>query len=419
MAYQLGALGAIKTPELVKMSKPTSGNYSQLFGQMNRNQQALGQREDRATLNALGSARAEAIMDGQGGSAELQGIREAQTKALDAQDIPLYDKLTGDLKAQMQIESAEAKADPLGKTQLGRDRLAQSQKKGRELPLIEQAVRDQTTAKEKALNILDEYFNLEEEATKDVKNQFRARYMDEWRKQKEAMAVLSRYPESSSHNFQKLYEWSKAVAGGAKERNAKAITDATVESLMAKAGMTRQEAKGYVKKLELEEKSAEQKLRFAEQNQGMKKRKEDLDYDVKRGAELRKELSDLDLAKPEYYEGLKSQAMVSANAKNPFILAKLLSQIIEKGLAVNEGEVRGLMGADDSSIRKWVDQLTGAPEDKIIKLQSLIGELADNRIKASRDIISKSQYKSPSAGESKKTEPTKALTFDPATGKFN
>ena len=122
MAYQLGALGAIKTPELVKMSKPTSGNYSQLFGQMNRNQQALGQREDRATLNALGSARAEAIMDGQGGSAELQGIREAQTKALDAQNIPLYDKLTGDLKAQMQIESAEAKADPLGKNQMLRKR---------------------------------------------------------------------------------------------------------------------------------------------------------------------------------------------------------------------------------------------------------------------------------------------------------
>jgi len=91
MAYQLGALGAIKTPELVKMSKPTSGNYSQLFGQMNRNQEALGQREDRATLNALGSARAEAIMGGQAGSAALQGIRDAQAKALEAQDVPLYD----------------------------------------------------------------------------------------------------------------------------------------------------------------------------------------------------------------------------------------------------------------------------------------------------------------------------------------
>ena len=74
MAYQLGALGAIKTPELVKMSKPTSGNYSQLFGQMNRNKEALGQREDRDTLNALGSKRAKAIEGGQGGSQALKAI---------------------------------------------------------------------------------------------------------------------------------------------------------------------------------------------------------------------------------------------------------------------------------------------------------------------------------------------------------
>ena len=417
MAYQLGALGAIKTPELVKMSKPTSGNYSELFGQMNRNQEALGKREDRATLNALGSARAEAIMGGQAGSAALQGIRDAQAKALEAQDVPLYDKLTGDLKAQMQIESAEAKADPLGKNQLGRDRLAQSQKKGRELPLIEQAVRDQTSAKENALNILDEYFNLEGDKDKAVKSQYRQRYMDEWRKQKDAMATLSRYSDSSSHNFQKLDEWSKAIAGGAKERNAEAVANATIEKLMAEAGMSREEAKGYAKKLEMEEKEREQKLRFEQESQGFKREKEKLDLAVKKGAEVRKELADLDLAKPAYYEGLKSQAKVTANAKNPFILAKLLSQIIEKGLAVNEGEVRGLMGANDSSIRKWVDQLTGAPEDKILKLQSLITELADNRIEASKGVLSRSQYNTNKKTEPKKTE-VKALSFDPATGKF-
>jgi len=160
MAYQLGALGAIKTPELVKMSKPTSGNYSQLFGQMNRNQQALGQREDRATLNALGSARAEAIMDGQGGSAELQGIREAQTKALDAQDIPLYDKLTGDLKAQMQIESAEAKADPLGKNQMLRKRAENVGRRGvtGNAQSIQTAIKAQAPFETK-LNILENELN--------------------------------------------------------------------------------------------------------------------------------------------------------------------------------------------------------------------------------------------------------------------
>ena len=125
MAYKLGSLGALSKPELVQQNKSQPSNYNQLFSQMNRNQQALGQREDRDTLNALGSKRAEAIMGGQVESPAIKAIKEAQAKALNVdKDIPLYDKLTGDLKAQMGIESAEAKADPFGKNQMARDKMA-------------------------------------------------------------------------------------------------------------------------------------------------------------------------------------------------------------------------------------------------------------------------------------------------------
>ena len=387
MAYQLGALGAIKTPELVKMSKPTSGNYSQLFGQMNRNQQALGQREDRATLNALGSARAEAIMDGQGGSAELQGIREAQTKALDAQDIPLYDKLTGDLKAQMQIESAEAKADPFGKNQLGRDRLAQSQKKGRELPLIEQAVRDQTSAKENALNILDEYFNIEGDKSKEVKSQFRQRYMDEWRKQKDAMATLSRYSDSSSHNFQKLDEWSKAIAGGAKDRSAEAITDATIEKLMVEANMTRQEAEGYAKKLAMEEKKTEQDLQFKREDQARKAKKFREDSELAKIAETRKMLKDEELAFPTVYNQYIADANIALSSKNPAQLAKILNGMVEKGLSTNESEIQAIVNKDAGQIKRWYYSTYGTPAEALKSMHSDIMTMAKGRQKRSQSLI--------------------------------
>jgi hypothetical protein len=160
MAFQLGALNTPRT-ELVKQDPYKSGSYSNLFSQMNRNQEALGQREDRATLNALGSARAEAIMAGQAGSAKLQGIREAQTKALDAKNIPLYDKLTGELKAQMQIESAEAKADPFGKTQMARKR-AENVGRGRGVTGNAQSVQAAIQAQapyEAKLNILENELN--------------------------------------------------------------------------------------------------------------------------------------------------------------------------------------------------------------------------------------------------------------------
>ena len=87
MAFQLGSLGTIQKPELVSNNRARSGNYRDFLSNTKKKRMDF---EDREKLNALGSAKAEAIMDGQAGSAKLQGIRKAQTKALDTQNIPLF-----------------------------------------------------------------------------------------------------------------------------------------------------------------------------------------------------------------------------------------------------------------------------------------------------------------------------------------
>ena len=119
MAFQLGALGAIQKPELVGFSKAQSGNYRDFFSNAKKKRMDF---EDREKLNALGDARSEAILDSQGGSEIIQGLRKKQQEALANKDSAMYDQATNELKSQMQIESAEAKADPFGKNQMLRKR---------------------------------------------------------------------------------------------------------------------------------------------------------------------------------------------------------------------------------------------------------------------------------------------------------
>ena len=255
MAFQLGALNTPRT-ELVKQDPYKSGNYSNLFSQMNRNQEALGQREDRATLNALGSAKAEAIMDGQAGSAKLQGIRKAQTKALDTQNIPLYDKLTGELKAQMQIESAEAKADPLGKTQLGRDKLALSEKDKSLLsdPRVIQLREVQDSTKLEAQKILSQAIATTD---KNVRNTLNTEYDALLDKNWEADRQLTAFG-LAKHHKNPMVPWVKALGGMAKQSGEENIANARVKKIMAELKVSETQAREIDAKIEREKQAHKQ-----------------------------------------------------------------------------------------------------------------------------------------------------------------
>jgi len=118
MAFQLGSLSS--TPvQLVTPNASRSGNYRDFLSNTKKKRMDF---EDREKLNALGDARSEAILDSQGGSEIIQGLRKKQQEALANKDSAMYDQATNELKSQMQIESAEAKADPLGKNQMLRKR---------------------------------------------------------------------------------------------------------------------------------------------------------------------------------------------------------------------------------------------------------------------------------------------------------
>ncbi len=416
MAFQLGSLGTIQKPELVSNNRARSGNYRDFLSNTKKKRMDF---EDREKLNALGNARSEAILDSQGGSEVIQGLRKKQQDALANKDSAMYDQATNELKSQMQIESAEAKADPFGKNQLGRDRLAQSQKKGRELPLIEQAVRDQTSAKENALNILDEYFNFEGDKTKEVKSEFRQRYMDEWRKQKDAMATLSRYSDSSSHNFQKLDEWKKAVSGGIKERSAEKVSNAMVRKLMADADMTELEAEHALADRDKKDKKDAQDLNFAQQDQAMKSKKFKEESKARSNERVRKALSDQKLSHPDVYKGYMEDAKTAYELNNIYAMVKLLANTIEPGMNVADTEVKGYLQGGENRLSKVLFSVVGAGEKDKDKLLGLINGMGKNRMDRAQSILDGNSDKPIKKKESSKKEPEKILNFDPATGTFS
>jgi len=379
MAYQLGALGAIKTPELVKMSKPTSGNYSQLFGQMNRNQEALGQREDRATLNALGSARAEAIMGGQAGSAALQGIRDAQAKALEAQDVPLYDKLTGDLKAQMQIESAEAKADPLGKNQLARDesernalyRQQQLEAKNNAnlgTPKIAEYIGLQTDAIENAENVLQSYLAIQN-PTSEQKEEARVTYGKAWRANREAMAKLGGHAKATGQDYTKLPTWGKALKDGITYSSADELNKSLIDQAKSRANLLKAQESdvyGEIKR---------------------KKTKFDSEITSRNEENIRKALSDQKLAHPDVYAGYMEDAKTAYKLNNIYAMVKLLANTIEPGMNVADTEVEGYLQGGENRLSKLLFSVVGAGEKDKDKLLNLITGMGTNRMGRAQKIL--------------------------------
>jgi len=133
MAYQLGSLNT--TPvQLVTPSVARGGNYRDFLSNTRKKRMDF---EDREKLNALGDARSEAILDS-----------------------AMYDQATNELKSQMQIESAEAKADPFGKMQMSRDRAKNVGRRGvtGNAESIQTAIKAQAPFETK-LNIMENELN--------------------------------------------------------------------------------------------------------------------------------------------------------------------------------------------------------------------------------------------------------------------
>jgi hypothetical protein len=247
MAFQLGSLGTIQKPELVSNNRARSGNYRDFLSNTKKKRMDF---EDREKLNALGDARSEAILDSQGGSEVIQGLRKKQQDALANKDSAMYDQATNELKSQIQIESAEAKADPFGKNQLGRDKLAQSQKNKSLLsdPRVVELRKVQDNTKLEAQNLLSQAIATTDSAIREsLRGEYDKLLAQNWEADRQLTAF-----GLAEHHKNPMTAWVKALGGMAKQAGAESVANAMVKKIMADANVSEEKARDIVAKIERE-----------------------------------------------------------------------------------------------------------------------------------------------------------------------
>ena len=105
-------------------------------------------------------------------------------------------------------------------------------------------------------------------------------------------------------------------------------------------------------------------------------------------------LKDRGLSHPEMYDIRLSDAKTALDKDNIFTAVKTLSNIIEPGLSVTEGEVQGYLVGGDSKSKKILMDLFGSTEIDAKELYALMIDLVASRRALAQNIVdNQGQYK--------------------------
>ncbi len=418
MAYQLGALNAPRQTELVKQDPYKSGNYSNLFSQMNANKTALGQRQDRAKMNKLGEIRATAIDGGQGGSQAIQDLRAKQQEALANKDIALYDELTAQLQSQMQVEAQEARVDPLGKTQMGRDKL-EAQQKGKSLlsdPRVVELRKTQDTTKLQAQDLLSQAISTTDA---NIREGLRAEYDKLLGQNWEADRQLTSFG-LASHHKNPMVPWVKALGGMAKQAGEENVANAMVKKIMAEANVSEEKARDIVSKIQREKEAHNQSSVLLGEaiKQAKEKTKSATEGSAKEKefAQFAKELIRLDKIISNASSADLWKKAVSFGTM-PTVMSTALDNYTEAILREKSGAAIGIQ-EEASDKTRYTPSIIDSPEVVAEKARIRAGHI--NKIIANAGNAYKGgQYTSSfKGGGSQDTNAPKRKVYNPSTGKL-
>lgn len=136
----------------------------------------------------------------------------------------------------------------------------------------------------------------------------------------------------------------------------------------------------------------------------------------KQDERVRKALNDNKLAPPEFYDGAIAIIRSSVQNQNYFGLIKSLSQIIEPGMSVNEGEVQGYASGGQAGVMRWMKEKMGVSDTDFSKVQKYAVELVNTKKAQARKIIAQ---KGDIYGTRSGTAPQKSATPNPPKSSGN
>ncbi len=198
-----------------------------------------------------------------------------------------------------------------------------------------------------------------------------------------------------SHAKRPLPSWTKGLGGMAKQLGAEDIAKALVKKEEAQATKYQAEADDIKGRLALSRQM---------QTENLAKIKEDRGY--KAHNQITKVLKDSGLSEPSVYDSIIEDARFAVEKKNIFTAVKLLSNVIEPGLSVTEGEVEGYTVGGTSKFNKFLQKMGGAGESDMNRILELLKGIANNRKKQAQNIISRGGERSTSTSATPKAKIT-------------
>ena len=314
----------------------------------------------------------------------LLELEQEQQKALSMMDSEAYDALVEERKQlesiiksepQGAILSAEAKADPFGTHQLSRDRLEAQNREKQALsdPRVLELIAVQKDASLQGQRLASDYVTAKsEEERKAIAEQ----YFELQKASDKAGSELGANPNLKGYHMTpmaNLYDLAKKAGAGM----------SAGELVELEKGIKGKQ----LEKLKIEAEDIESRIALNKQMQSeqIAKLKEQRGYDAH--DRITKALKDRSLTEPAVYDRMIAEATIAKDAKNLFMMVKLLSQVIEPGLSVTEGEAGGYTIGGQGVIAKQLMNTFGAKTTDLQGVLNLLTSVAKTRKTQAEEVI--------------------------------
>ena len=240
-------------------------------------------------------------------------------------------------------------------------------------PRVQELMVVQKDSNLKAKGLVSKYLNTD---SLEEKKAIEEEYMNLSKISNEAGAELGSNPAISGWQYTPMPNFYRMVESAVKGRGAQGLQE------------IEKETKEYAgDKIKVESEAIEETIKLSRQKQQADLQKMAEERGRSKHNQITKVLKDSNLLEPTAYDAIVDQGKFMLENKNIFGAVKLLSNIIEPGLSVTEGEVGGYTIGGQGVVAKMLMDTFGADTSDINGIYTLLKGLADRKKVQAQSIV--------------------------------
>jgi hypothetical protein len=258
-------------------------------------------------------------------------------------------------------------------------------------PRVQELMVVQKDSNLKAKGLVSKYLNTD---SLEEKQAIEEEYMNLSKISNEAGAELGSNPAISGWQYTAMPNFYRMVESAVKGRGAQGLQE------------IEKETKEYARdKIKVESEAIEEKTKLSKQKQQADLLKMAEERGRTKHNQITKVLNDSNLLEPTAYDAIVDQGKFMLDNKNIFGAVKLLSNIIEPGLSVTEGEVGGYTIGGQGVVAKMLMDTFGAGTSDINGIYTLLKGLADRKKVQAQSIVDAQGERSNATPNATKDDP--------------